>query len=252
MKLVDTHAHLQLKHFEDDRDEIIKRFDDDNIEFIINVAINVSDSFECVNLAEKYDKIFATVGVHPHDSKDVPEDYLATLKKLAMEKKVVAIGEIGLDYYRNFSPKEIQQKIFAEQLMLARELNLPVVIHIRDAYEDAYNIIEMIGPHNGVIHSFSGGKEYALKFVKLGFYLGIGGPLTYKKNQELRDVVKLVGEENIITETDSPYLPPHPFRGKRNEPSYVRYVVEEINRLIGYDVSQKLVDNARELFGVNV
>ncbi|WP_126992553.1 TatD family hydrolase [Thermosipho globiformans] len=252
MKIVDTHAHLHMKHFNEDREKIIKNFENDGIEFIVNVATNIEDSYQCIELSKKYDRIFATVGVHPHDSSSVPNDYLGILEKLAKNEKVVAIGEIGLDYYRNFSPKEVQQKVFAEQLMLAKDLKLPVVVHVRDAYEDAYNILEMIGPFNGVIHSFSGDREYALKFVKLGFYLGIGGPLTYKKNQQLRDIVRLVGEENIVTETDCPYLPPQPYRGKRNEPSYVKYVVEEINKLIGEDVSEKLINNARELFGVNI
>ncbi|MBT1247978.1 MULTISPECIES: TatD family hydrolase [unclassified Thermosipho (in: thermotogales)] len=250
MRFVDTHAHLHMKHFDKDRKEIIEKLND--FPFLVNVATNIEDSYLSLSLAKNYKKIYATVGVHPHDSKDVSKDYLGVLEKLAKDEKVVAIGEIGLDYYRNISPFEIQQKVFTEQLILAKELNLPVVVHIRDAYEDAYNIIEMIGHFNGVIHAFSGDNEYALKFVKLGFFLGIGGPVTYKKNENLRDVVRLVGEENIVSETDCPYLPPQPFRGKRNEPGYVRFVVEEINRVLGEDVSETLVKNAAELFEVKL
>ncbi|APT73894.1 hydrolase TatD [Thermosipho melanesiensis] len=250
--MVDTHAHLHMKHFNKDREEVIKKFKDDGILFVVNVATNLKDSVSCIELARKYNKIYATVGVHPHDSKDVPKKYLEKLNNLAQNFKVVAIGEIGLDYYRNISPVEVQQKVFTEQLILAKELDLPVIVHIRDAYEDAYNIIEMIGHFKGVIHAFSGDKEYALKFVKLGFMLGIGGPVTYKKNENLRNVVRLVGEENIVTETDCPYLPPQPFRGKRNEPSYVKYVVEEINRILDNDVAETLVKNAAELFEVKL
>jgi TatD DNase family protein len=254
MNLVDTHAHLQLKHFEKDREEIIKRFENDGISFLVNVGINVEDSKISVEFSKKYEKIFCSIGVHPHDCKDAPENYLEELEELAKNDKVVAIGEIGLDYFRNFSPKEIQQKVFTEQLLLAKELKLPVIIHIRDAYEDAYSILESFGPFEkgGVIHSFSADSEWALKFIKLGFYLGIGGPITYRNNKVLSDVVKMVGEENILTETDCPYLPPQPFRGKRNEPAYVKYVVEKINDIIGYDVSDVLLKNAIELFEVNL
>jgi len=254
MNLVDTHAHLQLKHFEKDREEIIKRFESDGISFLINVGINVEDSKISVEFSKKYEKIFCSIGVHPHDCKDAPENYLEELEELAKNDKVVAIGEIGLDYFRNFSPKEIQQKVFTEQLLLAKELKLPVIIHIRDAYEDAYSILESFGPFEkgGVIHSFSADSDWALKFIKLGFYLGIGGPITYRNNKVLSDVVKMVGEENILTETDCPYLPPQPFRGKRNEPAYVKYVVEKINDIIGYDVSDVLFKNAIELFEVNL
>lgn len=254
MNLVDTHAHLQLKHFEKDREEIIKRFESDGISFLVNVGINVEDSKISVEFSKKYEKIFCSIGVHPHDCKDAPENYLEELEELAKNDKVVAIGEIGLDYFRNFSPKEIQQKVFTEQLLLAKELKLPVIIHIRDAYEDVYSILESFGPFEkgGVIHSFSADSEWALKFIKLGFYLGIGGPITYRNNKVLSDVVKMVGEENILTETDCPYLPPQPFRGKRNEPAYVKYVVEKINDIIGYDVSDVLFKNAIELFEVNL
>jgi len=254
MNFVDTHAHLQMKHFENDREEIIKNFENAGIFFVINVGTNIEDSIISAEFSRKYNKIFSSIGIHPHDSKNAPENYLEKLEELSKNDKVVAIGEIGLDYFRNFSPKEIQQKVFTEQLLLAKELQLPVIIHIRDAYEDAYSILESFGPFEkgGVIHSFSADSEWALKFVKLGFYLGIGGPITYKKNKILREVVRMVGEDNILTETDCPYLPPQPFRGKRNEPAYVKYVVETINDIIGYDVSEILIKNAVELFEVNL
>ncbi|QTA38587.1 TatD family hydrolase [Thermosipho ferrireducens] len=254
MRLVDTHAHIHMPHFDNDRETIIQKFENDNMEFIINVGTDLDDSRICVELANKYKKIFASVGVHPHDSKDTDNEYLNRLKKLAVMPKVVAIGEIGLDYYRNFSPKEIQQKVFAEQLLLAKELNLPIIVHIREAFEDAYNILETIGipEKGGVVHSFSGNTSWAIKFLKLGLLIGISGPVTYRRNHSLRETVQKIGENNILPETDCPYLPPQPVRGKRNEPVYVKYIFNQINDIIGRDVSEILIQNAVELFGVNI
>ncbi len=244
MLLADTHSHLHMKHFKNDLEQIVEK----DVKFILNIATNVKDLKDTVAVSERFEKVYAAVGIHPHDSKDVTNDYLDVLKSFANHPKVLAIGEIGLDYYRNLSPQDIQKKVFAEQLMLAEELDLPVVVHIREAYEDAYDILTSFGPKKGVIHSFSADKDWALKFVKLGYIIGIGGPVTYPSNETLRNAVKFIGEENILTETDCPYLPPQQFRGQRNEPYYVKYVVEKINELYGKDVSEKLFNNAVELF----
>ncbi len=244
MLLADTHAHLHMKHFKADLQQILEK----GVKFILNIATNMKDLKDTVAVAERFEKVYAAVGIHPHDSKDVTDDYLDVLKNFSKHPKVLAIGEIGLDYYRNLSPQDIQKKVFAEQLMLAEELDLPAVVHIREAYEDAYDILISFGPKKGVIHSFSADEDWALKFVKLGYKIGIGGPVTYPSNQILRDAVKLIGEENILTETDCPYLPPQQFRGQRNEPYYVKYVVEKINELYGRDVSEELFNNAVELF----
>lgn len=256
MKIVDTHAHLHFPHFKNDLESLINRFSSDGIEFVINIGIDVNDSAQSSKLAERFDKIFCSVGVHPHEASKVEKDYIHKLRELAANSKVVAIGETGLDYYRNFSPKEDQKKIFREQLLLAKELNLPVIIHIREAYEDAYEILSEIGlpSAGGVIHAFSADSTWAFKFIELGCFIGIGGPLTYPKNIVLRNVVRAVGVENILTETDCPYLPPQQFRGKRNEPAYVQFVVEEISKILDEnhkDISSKLLQNAKELFDIN-
>ncbi|AEH51100.1 TatD family hydrolase [Pseudothermotoga thermarum] len=253
MKFADTHAHLHFPHFEEDRDQLIKLFPSKGVEFVINVGIDVEDSKKAVELAKKYERIYCSVGVHPHEAGKVKPDYLEKLEELTKEKKVVAIGETGLDYYRNFSSKEDQTKVFKEQLLLAKELDLPVIIHIRDAYEDAYKILSEIGlpTKGGVVHAFSADSDWALKFVQLGLFIGIGGPVTYPKNLSLKSVVRAVGIENILTETDCPYLPPQQLRGKRNEPSYIRLVLEEIAKILDEDVEQVAqitLANAKELF----
>ncbi|MGB9819973.1 MAG: TatD family hydrolase [Pseudothermotoga sp.] len=256
MRLVDTHAHLHFSQFRNDFENIIDRFVADGIEFVVNVGIDVDDSVQALSLSKMSNRILCSVGVHPHEAGKVTKDYIDRLRELAQDKKVVSIGETGLDYYRNLSSKEDQKRVFSEQLVLAKELDLPVIIHIRDAYEDAYEILSKIGLPNagGVIHAFSADTSWALKFIELGAFIGIGGPLTYPKNITLKNVVRAVGAENIVTETDCPYLPPNQFRGKRNEPAYVRFVVEEISKILNeslQDLSSKLLQNAKELFAAN-
>lgn len=256
MKIVDTHAHLHFPQFKDDLQSLINRFSSDGIDFVINVGIDVADSIQSLKVAQKFSQIFCSVGVHPHEASKVEKDYIHKLRELTADPKVVAIGETGLDYYRNLSSKEDQKRVFREQLLLAKELDLPVIVHIRDAYEDAYQILSEIGLPiaGGVVHAFSADITWALKFIELGCFIGIGGPLTYPKNMVLRTVVRAIGAENIVTETDCPYLPPQQFRGKRNEPAYVRFVVEEISKILNessQSISLKILQNAKELFAIN-
>lgn len=253
MKLVDTHAHLHFPHFEKDLDQVLERLNSYNVSFVVNVGTDVEDSKKALSLSEKYEKLYCSIGIHPHEAAKASEDFLQVFEQLIGNNKVVAIGECGLDYYRMLSPKEQQRKVFEEQLKFAKDVDLPVIVHIRDAYEEAYGILSRIGlpTRGGVVHAFSADEEWALKFVELGMYIGVGGPLTYPNNHVLRRVVRVVGIENILSETDCPYLPPQPLRGKRNEPIYVSFVVEEIARLLDMDVedvSQILVKNAEELF----
>lgn len=237
LKICDTHAHLNFPQFNKDRERILEEIDSGKIVFTIEVGTNIEDSKAAVELAKANRHIFASIGVHPHESDEVPSDYIDILKELATEKKVVAIGEIGLDFYRDLSPRDVQRKVFRKQLLLAQELDMPVIVHIRNAYDDAYEILkEFQGKLKGVIHAFSGTRKDALKFEALGFKLGIGGPLTYPKNKELREIVKALSIETFVPETDCPYLPPQPYRGKRNEPAYVRFVVEKISELKGIPV----------------
>ncbi len=252
MRIVDTHAHLQFPKFSKDLDEVVERFKNAGGVFLLNVGINLKDSKEALKVAKKYG-FKVSVGVHPHDSKDVSDDYIQKLQNLAMDEDVVAIGETGLDYYRDFSPRDVQKRVFQEQIDLATLLNKPLVVHIRSAYRDAYEILStsQLPDPPGVIHAFSADYEWALKFVKLGFLIGIGGPVTYPKNEKLREVVKKIGLKNIVTETDCPYLPPQQFRGKRNEPSYVFYVLKFLAGILEMDlesVAEEIYNNTVGVF----
>lgn len=254
MKIVDTHAHLHFPRCEKDLESIISRFRKSGGEFLLNIGIDVEDSKKALEYAKRFG-FYAAVGVHPHESKKVNEDFLQELMSLAQDNNVTAIGEIGLDYYRNLSPKEIQKEVFQSQIDLATALGKPIVVHIRDAYEDAYNILKNSDLPNtpGIIHAFSADSEWALKFVKLGFFLGIGGPITYPKNEHLREAVRAVGIDNILTETDCPYLPPQKFRGKRNEPSYVKFVLEKIAEILQMpveEVAERIYKNVQEVFSI--
>lgn len=253
MRLVDTHAHLHFHHFEKDLEQVLQKLDSYNFAFVVNVGIDAEDSKRAVSFCEKHEKIYCSIGIHPHEAARVKDDFLEDFEKLLSNKKVVAIGECGLDYYRMLSGRDAQRRVFEAQLEFAKEIDLPVIVHIRDAYAEAYEIISSVGlpTKGGVVHAFSVDEEWALKFVELGMYVGVGGPLTYPNNHTLRRVVRTVGIENILSETDCPYLPPQPARGKRNEPVYVRFVVEEIAKILDMDieeVSQVLVNNAEELF----
>ncbi len=253
MKLVDSHAHLHFPRCLKDLEEIVKRFKDSGGAYLINVGINVEDSKKAIETAKRFG-FKAAVGVHPHDSKDVSESYIEELEKLAKDESVVAIGETGLDYYRNFSPREIQKRVFKEQIELAKSLGKPLIIHVREAYGDAYKILSNadLPDPPGVIHAFSADKDWALKFIKLGFMIGVGGTVTYPRNEKLRRVVQAVGIENILTETDCPYLPPQKFRGRRNEPSYVSFVLEKIADLLQLEIeeaSEVIYKSVLEVFG---
>jgi TatD DNase family protein len=254
-EMIDTHAHLHMNQFKQDFEEVIKR--SSQMLFILNVSTNLDDIEQTIQIAKRLPNTYAAIGIHPHDAKETIEresQYLNYLESRASTlNKVVAIGEIGLDYYRNISPQEIQKKVFADQLLLAQDLDLPVILHIREAYEDTYEILKTLNNGNlrGIVHSFSSDENWAKKFVKLGFKIGIGGPITYPKNETLRNVVKIIGRENIVTETDCPYLPPQPYRGKRNEPIYVSYVYEELRNILGIDISEDIWKNVRELFKID-
>lgn len=252
LRLFDTHSHINDRHFDEDRGELVKKLQQGNPEYMVEVGTTLEDSKRAVQLAEEIPEIYAAVGIHPYEINNLPADYLDSLKKLAINDRVVAIGEIGLDYYRDYSPKDSQVKCFMEQLELAVELNLPVIFHVRDAYSEALKIAkDFSGRLRGVVHAYGGTLEEAESFLKLGYSLGIGGTLTFKKNDSLREIVRKIPLDSILTETDCPYLTPVPYRGRRNEPSYVRYVVEAIAREKDLDVSDcaaLLFENAMNFF----
>lgn len=254
MKWIDSHAHLDDRAFDKDRAAVIARCSEASMG-IITIGSSLRSSREAVQLASRYRQTWATVGIHPHNAKFVDEPALIELKDLARNKLVVGIGEIGLDYYRDLSPRDRQRQAFKQQLDLAIELELPVCLHNRESTDDLLAILKKAGErHCGVVHSFLGDEMLAKQFLTLGLHLGIGGPLTFPKNTVLREAVRQVPLDRILLETDCPYLTPVPYRGRRNEPIYVRYVAEEIAKLKGLapqDVAVQSTENAIRLFGLS-
>ena len=247
--MIDTHCHLYDDKLYPKLDEIILNAKKANVEKMICIGDNLNTSLKSLAIAEKYNNIYATIGIHPHESKDASEKYLSKIESYSNHQKVVAIGEIGLDYYYNFSDSKIQKVVFLEQLKLAKKLNLPSVIHCRDAYEDLLEIIIESEHDKGVIHCFSGDLEFANKIINLGYYISFTGMITFVK--ELEDVIKNISLNHILIETDSPYLAPVPYRGKINEPAYVEKVAEkiaEIKNLSAKEVIDITTNNANVLF----
>ncbi|MGL4989535.1 MAG: TatD family hydrolase [Cetobacterium sp.] len=251
MKLVDTHCHLDNEQFDLDRLEVINRIKE-KLEFCVNIGYDLKSSAISLELAKKNDFIYATVGIHPTDISDYNDEIEKQLEEMAKDSKVVAIGEIGLDYHWMTEPKEVQQEIFKKQLRLAQRVNKPVVIHTRDAMEDTVNILKEFPEIKGVIHCYPGSVETA-KILIDRFYLGIGGTLTFKNAKKTVEVVKDIPLDRIVLETDAPYLTPIPFRGKRNEPIYVQYVAEkiaEIKEINLEEVIKVTTENAKKLYNI--
>ena len=253
--LIDSHAHLDDRRFDKDRDKLIKSFKKSGIDLIINPGADISSSIKAVSLSEEYDNIYAAVGVHPHSAKEMDDSTVEILKSFTGRDKVVAIGEIGLDYHYDNSPRDVQRKRFIEQLHLAKEVNLPVIIHSRDAAGDTFDILKdaQDGSLEGVLHCYSGSVEMAREYIKLGFYISLAGPVTFKNSRVLKEVAKDVPLDKLLIETDSPYLTPEPYRGKRNEPIYVRYVagtIAEVRGLAFEEVAKATSENAKRLFRI--
>jgi len=255
--LIDSHAHIQGKEYADEVAAVISRAADVGVEKIIAVggAGDMSSNTEAIALAAKFENLYATVGMHPHDAKEVGVEQLQGLSKLALSPKVVAIGETGLDYYYSHSPHDIQRHVFAQFISMARDTNLPIVVHERDAAKDAVDLLRSEGAKElrGVIHCFTGDYEAARAYLDLGFYLSFTGIITFKNAEALRDVVRKLPLERMFVETDCPYLTPVPHRGKRNEPAYVRFVAETIAKVkdISLDeVARVTTDNVTNLFRI--
>ena len=251
--LFDSHAHYDDSKFDADRDALLSTMKSNGIERIVNVGSDLRSSKASIALAKKYDFIYAAVGVHPHDVKDMDDSTISELASLTKENKVVAIGEIGLDYYYDNSPREAQKYWFRQQLKLAKRLHLPVIIHDRDAHGDCLEILKREAPVKGVLHSFSGSVEMAEEAIRLGLVLSISGPLTYKNNHKTVEVVKQIPLEYLLIETDSPYLPPEPHRGERNSSLNVKYVAQKIADVKGTtfeEVCRQTSMNAKTLFSI--
>ncbi|MAD51049.1 MAG: TatD family hydrolase [Candidatus Marinimicrobia bacterium] len=252
MELVDTHCHLFYDDLKNDLDIVLNRAQELGVNRFICVGTNMEDSRECLGLAERYENIYASVGVHPHDAKDAPEDYLDQIADLITFPKMIALGEIGLDYFRNISEPDIQQNVFREQLTLAQRLQKPVIFHNRDADADVLKILSEFPDVTGVAHCFSSDLKTAKTFIDLGFYISFSGNLTYK-NSHLPDVAKELPLEKLLVETDSPYLSPVPYRGKPNEPGRTRFVAEKLAEIHGVTlqiIAEKTTTNAESLFSL--
>jgi TatD DNase family protein len=253
--LIDSHCHLDFAKFDGDREEVISRAREEGVEFIVNVGTSLEGSKKSVELAEKYEFIYATIGIHPHEAGKVEEDDYRVLEGLAEQGKVVAVGETGLDYYRNPTSRDKQKENFRRQIILARKLKLPLMVHNREADEDTLSLLQegRAGEVGGILHCFSGSPALARECLDLGFYISVAGQITYPNAQSLREAVRELPTDRLLIETDSPFLAPQAQRGKRNEPAFVRYVAGELARLHHLsleDIARITVSNAKHLLGI--
>ena len=252
--IIDTHAHLDFPDYKDDIDEVIERAGEVGVEYMINVGTTVASSNKSIELAKQYEQIYASIGIHPNEASKVSGEEWSRLEALAGGDKVVAIGETGLDYYRDRSKREDQKRLFHQHIELAQRHNLPVIIHNREASSDCLDIVhEYSGKIKGVVHCFAGTVEDAEEFLKLGFHVSFAGPITFPKADNLREALKAVPVERLLLETDCPFLAPQPKRGKRNEPSYLQYtipVLAELYKLSVEDIKRITTLSAKNLFGI--
>ncbi len=250
--IFDSHAHYTDKAFNDDRTELLDSLKESGICGVINCGADLKSSEESQALAQKYDYMYFACGIHPEEVDDLPGDYIETLKQLATDSKCVAIGEIGLDYYWRQDNKDLQKEVFEAQLLLAKELNLPVIIHDRDAHEDTLTILKKYKP-KGVLHCFSGSAEMAKEILKLGMYIGLGGALTFKNARKPVEVAQMLPLDRLLLETDCPYMAPVPMRGKRNNSAYISFVAEKVGEIKEIEAQKVLditADNVKKLFNI--
>lgn len=252
--LFDTHAHLNAEQYNEDLEQVIERAKSEKVEKIVVVGFDRPTITRAMELIEEYDFIYAAIGWHPVDAIDMTDEDLAWIKDLSQHQKVVAIGEMGLDYYWDKSPKDVQKEVFRRQIALAKEVNLPIVIHNRDATEDVVTILKEEGAAEvgGIMHCFTGSLETAKACMEMNFYISFGGPVTFKNAKKPKEVVKEIPSDKLLIETDCPYLTPVPFRGKRNEPSYVKYIAEQIAELreISFEELAELTTKNAKKFSV--
>lgn len=255
MKIVDSHSHIDDEKFDIDREEVVSLFDENKIDFIVDPASDVKSSEKIVEIVKKFSRVYGAVGIHPHEVEDVTDDDLKKIYNLSFSNKIVAIGEIGLDYYYDNSPREKQKEIFRKQLEIAKKRNLPVIIHTREAMQDTFDILsEFKGDITGVMHCYTGSFEMAKKFINLGFYISISGVVTFKNATNVREMAKKIPLDNLLIETDSPYLTPEPNRGKRNESKFVWLVAQKLSELKNIEINNLIYNtnsNARNLFKID-
>lgn len=250
--MIDSHAHLTMRKYRKDLDAVLARAREAGVLAVVNVGFDADSSAEGAHLAGRHSGVFAAVGVHPHDADTVDDYVLSYLEELSAKPEVVAIGEIGLDFYRNLSPRRMQEEVFVKQLALAKRVDLPVIIHDRDAHRRVMEILRAEGASHGVMHCFSGDIGLAKQALDLGFYISFAGPITYD-GRKAGEIIRKMPADKILIETDCPYLTPVPYRGKRNEPAYVKYVLERVAGILERPVEEveALTDgNARRLFNL--
>ncbi len=252
--IFDSHAHYDSEQFADDRKELLNALPQQGVCGIINCGTDIASSLATLELSDEFSFVYAACGIHPHEAQECKQGYLSVLKKLCMEEKCVAVGEIGLDYHYDFSPRDIQMQVFEQQLVLAKELDLPVIVHDREAHEDTMTLLKRYKP-KGVVHCFSGSAEMAKEVVKLGMYIGLGGAVTFKNARKPLEVAAVVPDDKLLIETDCPYMTPVPHRGKRCDSSYIPFTAEKLAEVRGataeyiLDLTRK---NANTLFGLEL
>ena len=250
--IFDSHAHYDDDKFSQDRDELLKRAFESGVAGIINCGSDLKSSITSLNLATKYKCIYAAAGIHPHEAEDAGKNDLLLIADMLNDPKCVAVGEIGLDYHYDFSPRDVQKSVFEQQLKIAKEKDMPVIIHDREAHEDTMNILKELRPR-GVVHCFSGSAEMAKEVVKLGMYIGLGGAVTFKNAKKPVSVAAIVPEDRLLIETDCPYMAPVPHRGERNDSTLIPFTAEVIAAVRGITAQQVLdltSKNAKELFNI--
>ena len=253
-KIFDTHAHYDSDSFDEDRENVIKELKENGVIGVLNCGSDLYGLRKSVELAREFDMFYAAVGIHPENADEFNEDVVKEIKEFVKNEKVKAIGEIGLDYYwEENPPREVQKEVFRAQMKLADELNLPVVIHDRDAHKDTLEIMKEFPNVIGVVHCFSGSVEFAKECIKLGYYIGFTGVLTFKNAKKLVDVCREIPAERMLVETDCPFMAPVPFRGKRNKSDYIEYIIDkmsEIRGISGEEMNEILLNNKKRLFKI--
>lgn len=251
--LFDTHAHLLDERFDEDRERVIRELPQNGVAQVVESSADLADSIRAAALAREHSIVHAAVGLHPHSASEWDEHTEAALRALLKEPKVVAVGEIGLDYHYDFSPRDIQREVFEHQIILALEENFPIVVHSREATADTMALLKKYPEVRGELHCFSGSAETAKELLKMGFYIAFGGALTFKNARKTLEAAAAVPLDRLLIETDCPYMTPVPFRGKRNEPAYVRLVAEKLAEVKGVaveEIARVTMENAKRFFGI--
>ena len=251
--MIDTHSHINFDDYKENFDSFLKDIKDNGTDYVIIPGVEPSTFDEIISLCKKYDMLFAAIGIHPSEAKTYTTEVEKEIYEKLKNEKVIAIGEIGLDYYWEQETKELQKEVFKKQLKIAEELQIPVLIHDREAHEDTFNILQEFKLKDVIFHCFSGNSEFAQKCIEKGYYIAMGGVVTFKNAKDLKEVAKITPLDKLLLETDAPYLAPVPFRGKLNTPAYLKYIAQEIANIKEIDVEkvkQQTTINAQKIFGI--